>query len=46
MEEAETREVRAVEVLEEQRLAVERKDGDVFTAADSSGVVFGLACGR
>lgn len=27
-----TREVRSVEVLEEQRLAVESEDGDVFTA--------------
>lgn len=32
VEEAETREVRAVKVLEEQRLPIQRKDGDVFTA--------------
>lgn len=34
MEKAETGEVRAVEVLEEQRLPVQRKDGDMFTAEE------------
>jgi hypothetical protein len=34
VEKAEAGEVRAVKVLEEERLPVEREDGDVFTAAD------------
>ena len=36
MKDTQTREVRSVEVLEEERLAVESEDGDVFTT-DSGG---------
>lgn len=46
MHEMQSREIRSVKVLEEERLAVENEEGDVFAAAEGEGTRHSTECRR